>query len=81
MGSVKNPVQSDSTAEYEPAIQVTFFESPLDGAQNGGEFSVWETGAGATTGATDDVATRFIHHYMIKGLEVRNKDKFVLLHL
>ena len=81
MGSSKNPVQSDGTAEYEPHIQCTYFESPLAGAQMNGEFSVWETGAGASTGATDAVATRQIHHYMIKGLELRNKDKFVLLHL
>lgn len=81
MGSAKNPVVSDSTAEHEPAIQVTFFESPLGGKQNGGEFSVWETGAGASPIPTDAKARREIHHYMIKGLEVRNKDKFVLLHL
>lgn len=81
MGYAKNPmpahVQGGVGEEYEPYIQVTYSNPGGSPQENKGDYKLFETGANARSGATDDEMTRKIHWVSYKGLELRCRHKFL----
>lgn len=78
MGKTKN-VEPDSNGGYEPYIQLVYSNPGGAAHQNKGDHMVWSTGALAPGGATDDGAYWRIHAISYKGLEMRCRNKFLLL--
>lgn len=72
-GTTKDP-ESGNQAPY---MQLHY--SPPQGAANliQGDIKVWETGADAKSGATNDEETREIHMISYKSIAMRNREKFV----
>lgn len=77
MGKAKNP-EPESGNDYEPYIQLTYAKIPGAAHEDKGDYKMWETGANARTGATDDELTREIHMASWKSLEVRCRNKFLI---
>lgn len=77
-GKTRNPEPGEGGGDYEPYIQLTY--SPIPGAahENKGDYKMWETGANARSGATDDEATRAIHMMSWKSIELRCRNKFLI---
>lgn len=73
-GNTKDP-ESQSMVPY---LQLNY--APPQGADHEvqGDIKVWETGANAKRGATDDESTRKIHFLSMKSLAVRNREKFII---
>jgi len=46
--------------------------------ENRNDYKIWETGANAKSGATNDEMTREIHMISYKGLELRCRERFLL---
>jgi hypothetical protein len=78
MGKTKN-VEPDSNGGYEPYIQLVYCDPGGAAHQNKGDHMVWSTGALAPGGATDDGAYWRIHAISYKSLEMRCRNKFLLL--
>ena len=77
-GYAKNPEPEEGFGDTEPYLQVVYSRIPGAPHENKGDYKMWETGANARTGATDDELTRAIHMASWKGLEVRCRNKFLI---
>jgi hypothetical protein len=77
-GKVKNPDTSEGGNEYEPYIQMTYATIPGAPHENKGDYKMWETGANARSGATDDELTRTIHMASWRSLELRCRNKMLI---
>jgi hypothetical protein len=77
-GKAKNPEPGEGGEEYEPYIQIVYSPIPGAASENKGDYKMWETGANARSGATDDEATRAIHMMSWKSLELRCRNKFLI---
>ncbi len=78
MGQTKN-VEPNGDGGYEPYIQLVYTDPGGAPHQNKGDHAVWSTGSLAPGGATDDGAYWRIHVISYKGLEVRCRNKFLIL--
>ncbi len=70
-----------NTNEMQPYMKVRY-AAPAMAAQylqNDGEIAVWEDGAGALTGATNDVMERSVNMISYKALQVFNLRKFMVV--
>lgn len=76
MGMAKNP---EGDTEYEPYLQLVYSDPGGAPNQNKGDHAVWSTGALAPGGATNDTANWQIHAISYKSLEVRCRNKFLIL--
>lgn len=79
MGTTKNPVAGEGFNDREPYIQVVYSEPGGNAAENKGDHKLWNTGAYAPQGATNDEANWKIHVISYKGLEVRCRNKFIVM--
>lgn len=80
MGMTKNPGYSEGIGnEYEPYLNLVYAEPGGAAHENKGDHRVWSTGALAPGGATDDVLNWKIHISSAKSLEVRCRNKFMIL--
>jgi hypothetical protein len=73
-GSTRDPVSGSS----EPYMKLVYADPGGSPAENKGDYKLWETGANARTGATDDEMIRRIHWISYKALEVRHRHKFLI---
>lgn len=73
-GTTKDP---DNGGAQTPYMQLHY--APPQGAASTiqGDIKVWETGADARSGPTNDEETREIHMISYKSLAIRNREKFV----
>jgi hypothetical protein len=74
-GSTKDP----NTNEQVPYMRLRYAEPQGAAHEVQRDIKVWETGANAKKGATSDELVRDIHMVSYKGLEIRNREKFMLL--
>lgn len=77
-GYTKNPDPAEGSSSYEPYIQLV---SPIwgvmpSGAIDKGEYLMWETGALAAQGPTNDVLNKEVHMQAELSLEIRCRHKF-----
>lgn len=80
-GKTKNPNYYGTGGtgnDYEPYCQIAYARIPGAPHENKGDHKMWETGANARTGATDDILTRAIHMASWKSLELRCRNKFLV---
>lgn len=77
-GKTKNPEPEEGFGDYEPYLQLVYSRIPGAPHENKGDYKMWETGANARSGATDDELTRAIHMASWKSLEVRCRNKFLI---
>jgi hypothetical protein len=77
-GKTKNPNVQDGEKDYEPYMQLAY--APIGGSslENKGDYKLFETGANAKSGATNDEMTREIHWVSYKGIEIRCRNKFLI---
>ncbi len=78
MGMAKNP-EAEQGSDYEPYLQLVYSDPGGAPNQNKGDHSVWSTGALAPGGATNDTANWQIHAMSYKSLEIRCRNKFLIL--
>lgn len=78
MGKTNAP-NGDGGYESQPYMQLVYARIPGAAHENKGDYKMWETGANARTGATDGELTREIHMASWKSLEVRCRNKFLIL--
>ena len=78
-GKARNPEPGDGMGDYEPYCQMAFARIPGAPHEDKGDYKMWETGANARSGATDDELTRAIHMASYKSLEIRCRNKFLVL--
>lgn len=78
-GETKNPNKQAGENDYEPYVQIAYADPGGSAQENKGDYKLWETGANARSGATDDEMTRKIHWYSRKGIEVRTRNKFLVV--
>lgn len=78
MGKTKN-VEPEGGNGYEPYIQLVYSDPGGAAHQNKGDHAVWSTGSLAPGGATDDGAYWKIHAISYKSLELRCRNKFLIL--
>jgi hypothetical protein len=79
MGKTKNPDRGDEGQDYEPYIQMVYCDPGGAPHENKGDHQAWSTGAKAPGGATNDEANWKIHVISYKGLEVRCRNKFLVM--
>ncbi len=79
MGKTKNAEVGEGQNDYEPYIQLVYCDPGGAAHQNKGDHMAWSTGALAPGGATDDGAYWKIHVQAYQGLEVRCRNKFLLM--
>ena len=77
MGKTKNA--DPDGGGYEPYIQLVYCDPQGAAHENKGDHKVWSTGAFAPGGATNDEANWEIHAISYKGLEVRCRNKFLIM--
>ena len=78
MGMAKNP-EAEQGNDYEPYLQLVYADPGGAPNQNKGDHAVWSDGALAPGGATNDQAYWRINAISYKGLEVRCRNKFLIL--
>lgn len=75
MGTTRNPETSDD----EPYLQLVYADPGGAPGRNRGDYAMWSDGALAPSGPTNDVSYWRINMESYKGLEVRCRNKFLLL--
>lgn len=75
-GKIANP-DPDRQTEATYYFQEVYADPGTAGETNKGDFAVVELGMQAQSGPTSDVAVREVHHYGIKGVEFRGRDKAI----
>lgn len=79
MGTTKNPDPGDQFNDREPYLQLVYADSGGAAHENKGDHRVWSDGALAPNGATSDGSYWRINAESYKGLEVRCRNKFLIL--
>jgi hypothetical protein len=74
-GNTKDP----QTNKMTPYLTLAYSKPQGAAHEVQGDIKVWETGGNAKKGATNDEMTREIHMISYKSLEVRNREKFMIL--
>ena len=82
MGMTKNPDNGQGGSqggEYEPYMTLVYADPGGAAHQNKGDHCVFSTGALAPGGATSDTMNWYIHAVSYKSLEIRCRNKFLIL--
>lgn len=78
-GKTKNPDRQEGEMDYEPYIQIAYAPPGGSPQENKGDYKLFETGANARRGATSDEMTREIHWVSYKGIEIRCRNRFLIV--
>ena len=78
LGKTKNPSTQNGTKNFEDYMQMVYVPPSGSSSEVRGTYKIWETGANAMSGATNDKLRREIHHAAYCGFEMRNKEKFLI---
>jgi len=79
MGTTMNPEPGDGYNDREPYLQLVYADCGGAAHENKGDHRVWSDGALAPGGATSDAAFWRINAMSYKGLEIRCRNKFLIL--
>ena len=72
IGETRDPDSGD----MEPYIKIAFADPGGAASENKGDHKLWQTGANARSGATNDVMNTVLHWISYKGFELRHINKF-----